>query len=564
MGVEAPERWEAQPDLDPSPLLLSKIRAVRRKYLLVACGLGLVIMLVVAPQLMALEMMVDWWLDLAWPLRAGLLFLQAAVLFHLLWRYVLHPLLFRPDDDTMALLVERHRPEFQSRLISALQLTRRGALPRGASRQIARELVAETEAMARPIHFPDVINPEKLTRLAILAGVIWVVALGLFFYGRGVSFDLCQRLFLSHTPVPRKTRVAWTSGDLVIGRGDSVRLEAIASGLIPARGKLTIKGPERRAQTFVMEPDPADPARFARTLDHVQESFSYQVRLNDGTSESRNVTTIPRPTAVSIDCTQFFPAYTGFKPLHRALGDLSLLAGSRIQVSAVASKPLRQAVLQLVGMDLSAPLQIDARDPKLMTGEFVVPTNGLAGFSLQMLDRENMASKDSAVYRIDIVPDKIPSVRITYPDRREELVTRQARLLIGFDARDDFEISKLRIRYRVQGLDEGAEKTIELETGGPGQERLRRRYEWDLGGFSPLLSEGTLIEYWLEVEDNNDTTGPGIGTSDHQLARVVSDSEKRADLLNRAGDYLGSISDVASDQEKLNQTLGALILEKIE
>ena len=71
-----------------------------------------------------------------------------------------------------------------------------------------------------------------------------------------------------------------------------------------------------------------------------------------------------------------------------------------------------------------------------------------------------------------------------------------------------------------------------------------------------------MIEYWLEAEDNNNVTGPGVGTSEHQLARVVSEAEKRADLLNRAGDYLGSISDVAGDQERLNKNLGAIIRAK--
>jgi len=42
----------------------------------------------------------------------------------------------------------------------------------------------------------------------------------------------------------------------------------------------------------------------------------------------------------------------------------------------------------------------------------------------------------------------------------------------------------------------------------------------------------------------------------------VSEAEKRTDLLNRAGDTLGSISDVAADQEKLNRNLGTLIREK--
>jgi hypothetical protein len=46
------------------------------------------------------------------------------------------------------------------------------------------------------------------------------------------------------------------------------------------------------------------------------------------------------------------------------------------------------------------------------------------------------------------------------------------------------------------------------------------------------------------------------------LLRVVSESDKRADLLNRAGDFLGTISDVTGDQEKLNFTLGTLIYER--
>jgi hypothetical protein len=72
-----------------------------------------------------------------------------------------------------------------------------------------------------------------------------------------------------------------------------------------------------------------------------------------------------------------------------------------------------------------------------------------------------------------------------------------------------------------------------------------------------------VIEYWIEAVDNNNATGPGIGVSEHQFAKVVSESEKRADLLNRAGDYLGSISDVAADQDKLNRNLGLIIREKV-
>jgi len=179
-----------------------------------------------------------------------------------------------------------------------------------------------------------------------------------------------------------------------------------------------------------------------------------------------------------------------------------------------------------------------------------------------MLDTDHMESRDSAVYRVDVLPDKIPVARLTYPERKEELVTRVATLLVGFDAADDFRIAKVRLKYKADTFAAGAEKALELELGGEQPARLRRRYEWRLPETLPGILEGSTIEYWIEVEDNNNATGPGIGSTDHQLAKVVSDAEKRADLLNRAGDYLSSISDVAADQEKLNQSLGRIIREK--
>jgi hypothetical protein len=163
-------------------------------------------------------------------------------------------------------------------------------------------------------------------------------------------------------------------------------------------------------------------------------------------------------------------------------------------------------------------------------------------------------------------------VRITYPDRKEELITRQATMIVGIDAVDDFEIAKVRLKYRIappaseapgaENATDAAGKVIELDLEGQAPQRLKRRHEWKIGDFRPLLSEGTAIEYWVEVEDNNNVTGPGIGSTEHQLAKVVSESDKRADLLNRAGDYLGSIGDLASDQEKLNKNLGVIIREK--
>ena len=583
-----PDLQETLPEKRParaSGFLDAKLAALRRKGVATAALTGAAMAVAAVVELLALAMFIDWCFDLAWGVRLLLLLAQAALAGYILIRYVAAPLIRPPDEDELALMVERSRSVFRSRLIAAVQLTRPGAIPSGASVGLVRALIEETEAIAAPMDFNAVVPTEKLKRLGMVAGLVTLLGTVGFIYGGKVSTDLLQRVFLSNTPVPRKTRVSVVEGNKIIGRGDSVRLEAAVAGVIPSSGKLEIKYPGRRPQEFSLEQDLTNRRRFGRTIENVQETFSYILYLNDGQSPAYTVRTIPRPTLLTMECDQQFPAYTRLKPVHRSLGDLSLLSGSQLNIKATATKALRTAALKFAGAAVNpqepAPpgipvmpalqnssgemglLKVSGQNSNELSGSFIVPAKGLAGFSVLLLDTEGMESKDSVVYRVETIPDKPPIIRITYPDRREELITRQATLPIAFEASDDFEIAKLRLRYKVDTVDDSAEKTVELDLEGGNVQRVKRRHEWKIGELSPLLAEGSKIEYWIEAEDNNDATGPGIGSSEHQFIRVVSESDKRADLLNRAGDYLGSISDVAGDQEKLNQKLGAIIRERL-
>jgi hypothetical protein len=563
-----------QNGVQPNALLSRKIVALRRRHLSVAVLTGLAIGVSVAVELLALEIFADWWLELPWVARVLLLILQVALFAGILFRLVLLPLLRQPDDDEVALMVEKARPKFRSRLIASLQLTRPGAIPPGSSAELVTALIAETQAMAQEIDFRPIVPTERLKKFGAMAAMVLLIGIIGVAAGRETAWDLLKRAFLSHIPVPRKTRISVQDGDKIVGIGDNVRLEAFVQGIVPANGKVEVRFRTRRTQEYPLEQDKENKIRFGRSIENVQDSFTYVIYLNDGVSETYQVKAIPRPTIATIDCEQEYPAYTRLKPAKRSLGDLALLAGSRLKLSAVATKPIKNASLKFVGVDGEFPMQLSADNPKLLAGEFPVPAKGLTGFSIQMLDTEGMESRDSAIYRIDVIPDKAPVVRITYPDRKEELITRQATMIVGIDAVDDFEIAKVRLKYRIappasgtpgpEDVTDTAGKTIDLDLEGQTPQRLKRRHEWKIGDFRPLLSEGTAIEYWVEVEDNNNVTGPGIGTTEHQLAKVVSESDKRADLLNRAGDYLGSISDLASDQEKLNKNLGLLIREKSE
>jgi hypothetical protein len=107
-------------------MLGARLARLRRKHVSTAALTGVAMAVGVGIELLALSMFLDWWLDLAWGVRLALLLGQAALFAFIALRFIATPLLHQPDDDDLALMVEKARPEFRSRLIASIQLTRTG------------------------------------------------------------------------------------------------------------------------------------------------------------------------------------------------------------------------------------------------------------------------------------------------------------------------------------------------------------------------------------------------------------------------------------------------------
>ena len=548
---------------DGTGQLRALVSKVRNRWLAFSAGRGFSwIVLFIIPAA-TIEFVLDWWLEMPLEARTLWLGLEMAAVAWLLLRFAIRPWLKRPDDDTVALWIEKAQPDFRTRLIASLQLSRPGALAPGDSQALVRALVADTCRLAEQQQPAAIIPSRPLATLAGYAAIVLGVATCVFWMTREASVPLLKRAFLLPVEVPRKTHVELVRAGQLVGRGDSVTITAMARGIVPNHGSLLIKHPTGRTEQFTILPDKKQPRKFERTLDNVQNSFSARVRLNDGLSEWFEIRVEPRPELAFLECYQEYPPYTGLGKIKRALGDLAILAGSRLHIQVTASKDVASASVQLAGLNRSEPLSVSRENPKKLSGSIEIRDPKLTGIAFSLTDKFGINSKDSALYRVDVLPDQPPTVRITYPERREELVTQQAIMLVAFEAADDFGLNKVFLRYKVDTVDQGAEKSIELELDGQRPRSMRRRFEWRIRDLTPLPPEGSLIEYWIVAEDANNLTGPGRGATEHFVARVVSEAEKRADLMNRVNDYLTGLTEVIQDQEKLNQTLGTLIREKV-
>jgi hypothetical protein len=587
-----------------SQILLTKIAAVRRKHLSVAALTGAAAAAGACDLLLAASMILDFYLNFSFTTRAALLTLTLATAGFALLYSVFGPLLYGPDDDRIALQVEDAEPAFRTRLIAAIQLARPNAIPYGGSLALANATIAQAEQIAEPIDFARVVRTERLLRIAALAGLILVLALASFIYAGEVARDLLQRsLFLADIPVPRNTRVYPITTDLLIARGDDVEILALADGTLPPddRRRLVIKtipdnnSEPARTQTFTMErvDTAADATRlphitsilttpgrdaaltdrtlqklhggaavYTATVENVQESFEYRARLNDGESPQKfTVKVLPRPAITKVEARQVYPAYTARPPENRALGDLSLLQGSKLQLAITTNKKLQRTAnfAHLIGSDKDVPLALDARNPQRLTGEIDLP-KGTTGFSINLTDVYGLKSKDPAIYRVDLIPDKPPTVRVTNPTRKEVLLVRDARQRVSFEAADDFAIAAAAIRYK---LNDGPEQAIPLDLKGQRPRSFPAAYDWRLTDVRSA-TEGSVVEYWVEVEDTrtNEYGGPNKTASEHYMIRLVSEAEKRAEMAARIADIGSGLRNATEDQEQVAERVGTILLEK--
>ena len=538
-----------------SDVLREKLSLVRRRTAVVDVLDGGCRVLLAIVCAFAAIMLLDWFCELPWIMRLIFLALTLSAVGYLIVTRVMFPLWQMPDEDELALRVQRHEPQLGSRLIAAIQLTRAQVLSAGASGSMVRALVSQTEAMTAPIDFRRIVQLDSLRRTGIIAGVVVVLALIAMTCAGADGRDLLERaLLVPGVDVPRRTHVELlTANPKIIGKGDPVELRARAIGIVPPNGSIALSYDGERDSVQLPIGAVADvPGEFAATISSVSQSFTYRIRLNDGRSEEGHIRASVRPAITKLAIQQFYPAYTHLAAIQRMPNDLQLLAGSRLAFHISSSSPLHSAtpdvragshlIFHSPKGDVLQPLTLGGTAELNTRLPIEVPVDA-TGLAVVLVDADGLESAEPVVYPITILPDQPPTVSVTFPLKKEELSTSLAQLIVGVDARDDFALDRVRFCYRVMSpsdsagdsppvdaSDVKATGTIEFQLGGTPRQ-FKGRYPFDLATLQPRPVEGGSVEWWLEAQDTNNVTGPGRASSDHFLTRIASEAEGASGLV---------------------------------
>ncbi|MGE4180697.1 MAG: DUF4175 family protein [Limisphaerales bacterium] len=490
---------------------------------------------------------------------------------YLPWRKV-------PAGDRLALAMERRDPGLRSRLVSAVQLGRsRGdgegregpanpAGPEGAqSEAFVRRLILEAEGLATGLDLGRLVPPDgvwRAIRRVVPFVAVLLLALGL---GGETARILVRRALGENVALPRETQLVEVTGGAELARGDDFLVSARVQGVMPKEGQLFVRQASGRIQRMAMEPAESGRGEYRRLLANLTSDFQYWVRIHDSESAVFDVQVLPRPVVTNLSLTLEYPRYTGLPAREVVPGELTLLRGGRLRLEGWVSQPITSAVVRLEGVETQKVAKVSAGGGGRFQADMEVEDPRWTGFSVSLVDTKGIASRDPAVYAVNVVEDQPPVVRVVLPARREELVTPRGTVLIAFEASDDYGLARLRVLHQPAATTNTVvdPTAIELELGEAPSSEVRRRFEWRIADIRPLVEEGAFLEFWVEAMDRREAGGPGVGRSERYLARVVSEAEKRWDLLTRAGDAIGRLGDVAQGQERLNDSLGRIILEKV-
>ena len=462
------------------------------------------------------------------------------------------------NDETLALEIERKNKDFDSRLISSIQFAKRqAAFPENAPMSMIHNMILETKDASKKFNFLKIVNPKALTRATLIFFVI-IITSGIWVYSEKDNIPiLVKRALGEQIEIPRDTTIIEEPNISTVGIGDNIQMtfKVKSKKTSELKANLNIEYNSGRNVKVSLERTEKEPDTYTGTIEDVPESFSFDAQIDDAKTKTLTVTAIERPTIKNISATQVYPEFTKQSPTNHVPGDFTFFPGSEVTINIESSKELDSGNLKFLGLDNQMPLSVNKANKKEGVAKIKIPSQSLSGFSVSLTDSDEMDSKNNAIYKISLLTDLPPEIRITYPKRSEELVTRKATLLIKYEAIDRFGVNSINLKYKRE---ENEIVTIPLMKEEASKKQISDSYEWNLGSLKTGLSEGDQIEYWLEASDQN-ILGLNISSSEKLSLKVVTPEEKRADLLGRTSDALGSVDEATNDQENLNKDLESII-----
>ena len=496
--------------------LMAVIRRVRARWR-VKVGLRGLVMLTLAG--FAAFAMSVWGMDyFLYSERAVQIFrwLTYVALVALAVRLLVVPLAQRVSKRQVALYVEEHEPTLKASVLSAVEL---GPVQQGSPRdtervspELQRRVLEEAIERCQSSGFATGIERGPLRRFsAALLGVA----------GAGMAAVLISPAFLQHGAMllfapwraaaadnPYQLRVG--PGNLTVARGSDQLITAAVLGFDPDRVEVALRpldasgnaqgdwqqwpmnrlGVEGEASDELMIGDARVTHDFIAL--NLRSDTDYYVDASGVRSPIYRIRVKDLPYVEQIDLQYRFPEYSGLSDQTvEDGGDIAVLEGTEVLFSVLPIFAVPEGRLLIEGEE---PIGLSPGSGR-MTAAFTV--SGNTYYRVELMDEDGRWHRASAEYMITALEDQPPIVRFASPGRDIQ-VTLVDEVFAQVEAEDDYGVSRLGIRYAING---GEETAINLLDSRSSMKKVNAGHTLFLEEME--LTIGDSISYYAEAWDRS-------------------------------------------------------------
>ncbi|MCP4858710.1 MAG: hypothetical protein GY903_29895 [Fuerstiella sp.] len=356
-------------------LLIAALRSKVRLYSVLA---GLLQVLIAAVAVFWLTSGIDsgWFALQKLELPVGLRSILLAVIIGggtwLILRHVLVPMFSRIRDTDVALLLERHFPQFQDRLITIVEGTHGYPATGSVVSSMLQRTADQANSVAGNVQADDVFDFGPLMKRGVVSGMLLLSLVGCSVVRPGAlerwwkAFVLCEETYHLRTTTldffviaqPADRRVEFRSDadgrlhlhprgsdlelEMVVPKGDS---PAGQPWVIPERARVdVIRRDGTTSRTYVSAT--AD-NRFRFILTRLQEPVTIEILAGDyRTPQPLNIRTVTPPDIDTIELDCKYPDYTGWNQQMETLisvqgSEVALPLETEFRLRANSNKPLQ-------------------------------------------------------------------------------------------------------------------------------------------------------------------------------------------------------------------------------
>ncbi|NBB87222.1 MAG: chromosome partitioning protein ParA [Bacteroidetes bacterium] len=426
-------------------------------------------------------------------------------------------LLRAPDAQAVAHRVGNAYPAIADRLTNLLQLAdgARTQAPNPLVDGAVRDLAVEVDDVPFEA-VEDFSTPRRVSPYAALP-VVALLAFALLapasFFGaaeRLVAYDAAFE-----RPAPFSLEVRPLGAELI--RGDSLAVTTRAYGDTPGEVTLRMAYADGATPEDVSVEATADGV-YPHTVRNIREPFRYQVSAGPVTTDWYNVTLVERPRVRMLNLTLTYPSYTGRSPeaLPANTGDVRALPGTEVALEAtVGGSDVAEAYL-LFEDGTQQALTITEEG---VAGAFTLTEDG--SYQLMLQSPDLVMNRDPITHTLRLRPDAPPRVDLLAPAEDIDL-PRDATLELLGRIQDDYGFSV--------------------------------PFTWSLTDDTTLdPGPGDVIEYYLQIRDNDTVTGPKASRSAVHRVRVPSLAERYERLDEVKDDTESRLEETLQQAESLRQ-----------